>query len=62
MKRIMCGLDYVVDDKWNPIKRTLEGAYATAYRIMPDYLKRAGFVPFIADCDDHYRINYGRKA
>lgn len=60
-KPIMCGLDFVRDEKWCPIVRDMRGAVAVGLRIMSDELKRLGFGVSVFETDAYYRINYGRS-
>lgn len=60
-KPIMCGLDFVRDDKWRPIIRDMRGAEAVGRRIMSDDLRAVGFGVSVFDAGDYFRISFGKN-
>jgi len=61
MKPIKEGIDYIVDKNWQKIITNRQGAMKIGVKTMPDNLRILGFGVEVADCDDYYRIIYGRK-
>ena len=60
IKPIMCGLDYLRDKRWQPIKRTPKGALILATGCLKQS-KEGGWTLSIIDCGAYYRINVSRN-
>ncbi len=59
-KPVKSGLDYLRDEKWDPIRRNRAGAIREGSKRMPEYLKRYRFGVAVCDCGEYYRVIYGK--
>lgn len=57
MKPIICGLDYIRNADWQPIKLSKKGAQQLASRLAKKEYPKGFWVGVVADLGTHYRVS-----
>jgi len=62
MKKLVCGLGDVVDNKWAPVfASSQDGAMKKAYKYCGSDIQK-GFTLVVGEFEDYYRVNFaGQK-
>lgn len=61
MKKAKQGLGYIVDKHWNKrLFKSVKDVIKYGQRNIPKYLKEIGFEVTVFECENYFRLNYGK--